>query len=224
MTNQEQPKSIFAQRNRETERFQRQLTTNQTNSTRTGQLYNKGSLFHGTIPFHTSGFSPSNSCSTAISERFSYHLDRELRSIWDFFIKAKDFFFSSILSLTFVRLGIFSKYFFSGDSSRWETHTATCSRTCGGRNLCENVEWLIFGYGLGYWVIYYVSTGISFGIHPDSLSCQCLNRIAQLRREWCHQCFEKMIVYYRCCLEFDLLLLFFRGWFSWSAIDYARVH
>ena len=170
-------------------------------------------------------FCVSNSCSTVISERLSYHLDRkiwfELRFFWS---SQKTSFFSSVPSLTFVRLGIFSKFYLSLDSSRWETQKSTCSRKCRGRNLCENVELLIFRYGLGQCMICGVSTGISFGIHPDSLSCQCLNRIAQLRREWCHQCFEKLIVCYRCCLEFDLLLLFFRGWFIWSAIDYARVH
>ena len=37
---------------RETERFQRQLTTNQTNLTRTGHFYNKGSTCRSTVPLH----------------------------------------------------------------------------------------------------------------------------------------------------------------------------
>jgi hypothetical protein len=40
---------------RETDRLQRLSTTNQLNSTRKGQLYNKGITFRATIPFHASG-------------------------------------------------------------------------------------------------------------------------------------------------------------------------
>ena len=55
-TNEQRAELTFAQRNRETERFQRLSTRNQRNSMRTGQLYNKRSTFGGTIPFRTSGF------------------------------------------------------------------------------------------------------------------------------------------------------------------------
>ena len=50
-TNQEQPKSTFAQEKRELERFLLQLMRNQAKSTRTGQLYKKGSTFRWTTLF-----------------------------------------------------------------------------------------------------------------------------------------------------------------------------
>ena len=86
-TKQEQPNLTFTQSSKETERLQRQLMRNQRKSTRTGQLYKKGSIFHGSILFRASGhiFWVSNSYLTVISERFSSHPDGKLWFSWDFF-------------------------------------------------------------------------------------------------------------------------------------------
>ena len=86
-TNQEQSNPAFAQEMREIERFSMQLMRNQRNSTRTGQLLNKGSKCRGITSVFSVRFifCVSNSWSTVISERFSSHPDRKLRFSLDYF-------------------------------------------------------------------------------------------------------------------------------------------
>ena len=66
--------------------------TNQRNSTRTGQFYNKGSTFGGTILIHSSGlnFCGSSPCFTVNPHRFSQYLDGNFGCLETFLIRAKD--------------------------------------------------------------------------------------------------------------------------------------
>ena len=86
-TNQEQPKSTFAQTNREIARkFQMQLMRNQRNSPRTAQLCNKGHHLLESYSFIRIGFfCVSNSCSTVISEWFFNHLEGKRFCVETFF-------------------------------------------------------------------------------------------------------------------------------------------
>ena len=97
-TNQEQPESTFALRNREIEKhryFQGSSTKfkeiQQENNTFTAR--DRYCMAPHLFSHQNNFFSVSNACLIVIIHHFSYHPDRKLRLTWDFFwISAKDFF------------------------------------------------------------------------------------------------------------------------------------
>ena len=91
---------------------------NQAKSTRTGQLYKKGSTFRWTTLFSITiqSFCVSNSRLIVFIDRFSRQSDRKLRFSWDlFWIEAKDFFFFKCTEVDLSQSG----EFFLICSRRW---------------------------------------------------------------------------------------------------------
>ena len=118
-TNQEQPESTFALRNREIEKhryFQGSSTKfkeiQQENNTFTAR--DRYCMAPHLFSHQNNFFSVSNACLIVIIHHFSYHPYRKLRSSWDLFPSGqRTSFFSSVPKLTSLILGNFSRNFFS---------------------------------------------------------------------------------------------------------------
>ena len=144
-----------------------QWMRNQRKSTRTGQLENKGSIFRCTIPFsHHEKFFASPIQGWLSSPSVSLPISIETFGWTEtFLIPTKDFFFSSVPKLTFLRLGYFGNFFFSSDLERLENHKATCLRAFGDWFRGENGKLLFFRYRRGQFVFVDVFTSISLIVH-----------------------------------------------------------
>ena len=137
-TNQEQPKSTFAQEKRELERFLLQLMRNQAKSTRTGQLYKKGSTFRWTTLFSiTINFfvSPIRVSLFSLTVSPSNQIEKG-GWVETFFDQRKRLLFLQVYpSWPFSEWGILLNFFSSMDLERREKHKATFSGRFGSEFL-----------------------------------------------------------------------------------------
>ena len=127
-SNQQQLNAAYAQQNRETERYQRQLMRNQRKSTRAAQLCNKGSTLPGIILFHQDLI--------FLCLQFMFDCDPWMiipssgcQKIWrrDIFrSRQRTSFFASVPKLTVVKVGVFGSFFLSSELESPGKNKATC--------------------------------------------------------------------------------------------------